>query len=64
MPDSINASKLIMRPEVVVESHLCLALTDCRYDGARLRETGEVPENGPPHPQAGVRNLCTDDSVS
>ena len=43
---SLNASKLIMRPEQVAEEHLdpCLVQTDCRYDEAPLRESARVPE--------------------
>src|SRR5438045_1297493 len=57
----LNASKLIMRPAFVAESHLCPAQTDCRCDGAHLRESGRVSENGSLHRRAGARNRCADD---
>jgi hypothetical protein len=48
-PESRDTNDHGVRPV----GNLCLAQTDCRYDEAPLQESGPVPENEPPHLQAG-----------
>ena len=63
---SLNASKMIMRPERETKEHRdpCPEQMDCRYGEGRLQESETVPENAAPHPRAAAQTYSGDDYVS